>query len=80
MPYSFDLKQYTHIYIYIYIYIVLLFISNHILVGSEPILAVLQCKAKLATGPEQAPETQSPYKNQFNIEKDTWSLYQILSW
>ena len=24
--------------------------------------------------------TLSPYKNQFNIEEDTWSSYQILSW
>ena len=31
------------------------------------------------TEPEQAPGTLSPYKNQFNIEEDTWSSYQILS-
>ena len=31
------------------------------------------------TEPEQAPETPSPYKNQFNIEGGTWPPYQILS-
>ena len=31
------------------------------------------------TEPEQAPGTLSPYKNQFNIEGNTWFPYQILS-
>jgi hypothetical protein len=31
------------------------------------------------TEPEQAPDIPSPFKNQFNIEEDTWSSYQILS-
>ena len=35
---------------------------------------------QLATEQEQAPRTLSPCKNKFNIEEDTWSSYQILSW
>ena len=31
------------------------------------------------TESEQAPGTLSPYKNQFNIEGNTWFPYQILS-
>ena len=35
---------------------------------------------QLLIEPEQAPDIPSPCKNKFNIEEDTWSSYQILSW
>jgi hypothetical protein len=37
-------------------------------------------QSQLLIEPEQAPDIPSPCKNKFNIEEDTWSSYQILSW
>ena len=37
-------------------------------------------QGQLLTGPEQAPDIPSPFKNQFNIEESISPSYQILSW
>ena len=49
-------------------------------VGKWADLCGTAMQSQLATEPEQAPDVPSPCKNKFNIEEDTWSSYQILSW
>ena len=47
--------------------------------GSGPNLSGTAMLSQPVTQVEQAPEPLSPVKNQFNIEGDAWSPYQILS-
>ena len=49
-------------------------------VGKWADLCGTAMQSQLAIDPEQAPDDPSPCKNKFNIEEDTWSSYQILSW
>ena len=49
-------------------------------VGKWAELCGTAIQSQLVIEPEQAPDVPSPCKNKFNIEEDTWSSYQILSW
>ncbi len=49
-------------------------------VGKWADLCGTAMQSQLLMEPEQAPDIPSPCKNKFNIEEDTWSSYQILSW